>query len=289
MTVREATTEAVVTLEAAGVSARDAQVLLGHVLQRERAWVLAHADDAISLEELETLRALTARRATREPLQYILGVQEFYGMEFAVTPAVLIPRPETELLVEAVELWATQRNSARTLQIVDVGTGSGAIAVTLATHVAGVRLTAVDISPRALEVAKANARTHSADRRIDFLENDLLTGMNEGIFDCVVSNPPYVPQLDLPTMQPEVTDHEPHLALFAGDDGLAVYRRLIPQAAHVLPHGGLLAMEFGFGQREAIAELLKEWSEVRFLDDLAGIPRHVLAVRPRSMSEASQL
>ncbi|MFC6645910.1 peptide chain release factor N(5)-glutamine methyltransferase [Granulicella cerasi] len=255
-------------------------MLAQHVLGRDRAWMLAHGDDALDEGFAEQMQTLTQRRALREPLQYIVGEQEFYGLRFAVTPAVLIPRPETELLVEAVELWAAETADARELQIVDVGTGSGAIAIALATHVAAVKITAVDISVAALEVATSNALAHTCGDRVRFVQNDLLAGFAAESFHCVVSNPPYVPAIDAPTMQREVVEHEPHSALFAGDDGLEIYRRLIPQAHQVLRRGGLLAMEFGYGQSEALAELLQGWHDVRFINDLAGIPRHVLATKP---------
>lgn len=274
MTVREAVTEA-----AARIARRDAEVLLGFVSGRERSWLLAHGEDQVEAEAAERFGALVERRAAGEPVQYLTGVQEFYGLTLKVTPAVLIPRPETELLVEQVELWATQFHDGRLLEIADVGTGSGAIAIALGTHLAGVHVMAVDVSWEALAVAEENARAHKCERRVEFFQNDLLTGVTAKAFDAIVSNPPYVPAGDAATMQREVVGHEPHGALFAGEDGLEVYRRLIPQARVALKPHGLLAMEFGFGQREALRELLAGWKDVRFVDDYAGIPRVVLAVR----------
>ncbi len=274
MTIREITNDA-----SQNIDPRDAQLLLGYILGRERAWMLAHPEEVVAVEAADQFRALVKRRQSSEPVQYLTGVQEFYGLALQVTPDVLIPRPETELLVEQVELWATQFHDGRLLEVADVGTGSGAIAIALATHVAGMRVTAVDISHAALSVAKENARRHGCYERTDFLENDLLTGMAAKTFDAVVSNPPYIPGGDLAGMQPEVARHEPHGALFAGVDGLDVYRRLIPQASNVLKPHGLLAMEFGFGQKESLAALLASWKNVRFLNDYAGIPRVVLAER----------
>ncbi len=263
-----------------GIVPRDARLLLVRILNTKATPVMAYPERELSVEQAAAFLALLKRRADGEPLQYILGEQEFYGLLLRVTPDVLIPRPETEHLVEAVELWATQFRDDRTLEIADIGTGSGAIAIALSTHVAGVRVLGIDLSPAALEVAKQNAHTHGCRDRIDFLQNDLLTGFAAHTLDAVVSNPPYIPAGDATTMQREVVEHEPHTALFAGAEGLELYRRLIPQAHHALKHSGLLAMEFGFGQRDALAGLLQEgWHNVRFLDDYAGIPRVVLAER----------
>jgi release factor glutamine methyltransferase len=275
MTIREAQSEA-----ARNIDARDAQRLLMHLLARDRAWLLAHGNDELYADTLLHFRSLVRRRAAREPLQYLTGTQEFYGLALRVTPAALIPRPETEGLVEAAQLWLSDRNTDRVLEVADVGTGSGAIAIAIATHVADVRVTAIDTSLPALELARENARTHQCESRIEFLQNDLLSGIAAHTFDAVISNPPYVPAGDSATMQPEVVAHEPQGALFAGDDGLDIYRRLIPQAHHALKPHGLLAMEFGFGQSGALAALLAEgWENVRFQDDLAGIPRIVHAER----------
>ena len=260
------------------IARRDAETLLAHVIGCERAWLLAHPESEVSADFAEHFASLAARRAAHEPLQYLTGTQEFYGLPFRVSPQTLIPRPETEHLVEAVLLWATQFHDERTLTIADVGTGSGAIAVALATHLAGVRIVATDLSPGALTLATENARAHGCEDRIEFMLGDLLSGVVEGTLDAVASNPPYVPSGDAATMQPEVVGHEPHTALFAGEDGLNVYRRLIPAAAHALRDGGLLAMEFGYGQREAMRQMLAGWDEVRFIDDHAGIPRVALAV-----------
>ncbi|MDE1155897.1 MAG: peptide chain release factor N(5)-glutamine methyltransferase [Acidobacteriaceae bacterium] len=276
MTVRELLQNA-----ATKIDARDASILLAHTMGgRDRAWMLAHGDDSLDETTQSAFDTLLERRVAGEPLQYLTGVQEFYGLKLHVTPAVLIPRPETELLVEQVELWATQFHDERTLEIADVGTGSGAIAIALATHVAGVNLSAVDISPAAIEVASENALRLGCARKVSFYELDLLTDVEAHRFDAIVSNPPYVPSGDAAEMQQEVVEHEPHTALFAGEDGLEIYRRLIPQARRVLKPHGLLAMEFGYGQKDALAEMLSGWKHVRFIEDYAGIPRHVLAQRP---------
>jgi release factor glutamine methyltransferase len=308
MTLRDALLEA-----STSIARRDAETLLAHILYRDRAWLLAHADDdadELSDADHTLLRALTTRRAAHEPLQYLTGTQEFFGLALHVTPAVLIPRPETEHLVEAVLAWARTQSesnppdaaSSRPLQIADVGTGSGAIALALAANLPHADITAIDLSPAALAVARHNADRLGLASRIHFLEADLLqpfTGNTHDSasldvrapqrtcslgWDAVVSNPPYVAQADAPTLAPEVRGHEPHLALFAGHDGLAVYRHLIPQAFNALRPGGLLALEIGFGQRDPLAHLLAHpdhpWHNVRFIDDYASIPRVVLATRP---------
>jgi len=273
MTLRDAIAEA-----SSRIARRDAEILLLHLLQRNRAWLFAHPDEALHEATHEQLRALTQRRAAHEPLQHLTGTQEFYGLALRVTHDTLIPRPETELLVEAVLHYA--RTQSANLRILDVGTGTGAIALALATHLPHADITACDISPAALEVARANAAQHNLSQRITFIESDLLAQIPaDQPFDIVVSNPPYVPLTDAPTLTPEVRDHEPPTALFAGPDGLDLYRRLIPSAHLALKPNGLLALELGFGQRDALRELLTGWRDIRFLDDYAAIPRVALARR----------
>jgi release factor glutamine methyltransferase len=274
MTLREAITSA-----AARIARRDAETLLAHVVGCDRAYLFAHPEAELTAEQRASFEALVARREAREPLQYLTRVQEFYGLPLRVTRDTLIPRPETELLVEAVLAWVDARAGA--LRVIDVGTGTGAIALALATHLPQARMTAVDISAAALDVARGNAASLRLTQRVRFLLSDLLKEVHaEQSFDIIVSNPPYIPNADAPTLESEVVDHEPHGALFAGMDGLDVYRRLIPQAHAALVPGGLLAMEFGFGQRESLNALLEaDWHDVRFLDDYAGIPRVVLAHR----------
>jgi len=211
-------------------------------------------------------------RIKGKPTQYITQHQEFYGRDFRVTKNVLIPRPETELLVEAV--LKLRPDSA---EVIDVGTGSGCIAVTLA--LAGQRsIIAVDVSSAALDVARQNAAVHDAD--VQFVEGDLLTSFADAAFDVVVSNPPYVPLQDAAGMQREVRDWEPSLALFAGSSGMNVYERLIPQARRALKSGGLLALEMGFGQAQALTSLVRDWHAVEVLPDLAGIPRVLVCKKP---------
>jgi release factor glutamine methyltransferase len=274
MTLREALTEASVSIER-----RDAETMLAHLLERDRAWLLAYPEAELTPTQLAQFCAMVSRRAAREPLQYITGVQEFFGLPLRVTPDTLIPRPETEHLVEAVIAWAaSQPPTISRLRILDVGTGSGAIAIALAKQLPDVEISASDISVAALAVARENAARQRA--RIHFVASDLLAAFAEHpLFDAVVANPPYVPDIDSAMLQAEVRDFEPRVALFGGMDGLDLYRRLIPQAHTALRPGGLLAMEFGFGQQEPLTELLEGWQDVRFEEDYAGIPRIALAQR----------
>jgi release factor glutamine methyltransferase len=261
---------------------RDAELLLLHILGLPRTALILDPNRPLTETEQKTYDRAIDRRAAGEPIQYITGSQEFYGLKLHVTSAVLIPRPETELLVEAV---LNRLPSGQPLRIADIGTGSGAISIALAVHRPAAQITTLDISSAALAVARENAATHQVADRIRFLESDLLSAVadsdsDEAPFDAIVSNPPYVPEADRATLHPQVRDHEPATALFAGPDGLDIYARLIPQAHAALSPGGLLALEFGHGQRDALAALLTNWKDVVFLDDLQQIPRVVLAHRP---------
>jgi release factor glutamine methyltransferase len=257
---------------------RDAELLLLHTLNLPRTALILDPNRPLTAAEQAAYDRAIGRRATGEPIQYITGEQEFYGLTLRVTSVVLIPRPETELLVEAV---LARLPSEQPLRIADIGTGSGAISIALAVHRPHAQITTLDISSAALDIARENAAAHQVADRIRFLESDLLSAVaGEPPFDAIVSNPPYVPETDRTSLHPQVRDHEPATALFAGPDGLDIYARLIPQAHAALSHGGLLALEFGHGQREALAALLKDWKDVVFLDDLQKIPRVVLAHHP---------
>lgn len=260
-------------------AARDAQLLLLHTLGIARTTLFTEPERLLSAAEQATYEAAIARRQAGEPIQYITGQQEFYGLMLKVSPAVLIPRPETELLVEAV--LARQRRDHE-VKIVDVGTGSGAIAIALAHKLPTARVTAVDLSLAALAVARENAETHGVAERVRFIASDLLAAVVGESFDAVVSNPPYVAEADRESLHRQVREYEPEMALFAGATGLDIYRRLIPQAWSGLQPGGLLAMEIGYGQREAITELLSAWDGIEFLNDLHAIPRTVLALKPKA-------
>jgi release factor glutamine methyltransferase len=259
---------------------RDAESLLLYLFKRNdaeknTAWLAAHWNNPTS--HGAEFRALIQRRLAGEPIQYITGETEFYGLPFHVTPDVLIPRPETEHMVEKVIQLAAAFLKPR---IVDIGAGSGAIAVTLAHHLPHVAITAIDVSSSALTIAQENAQRNGV--AIRFLQGDLLTPVAEEKFDIIVSNPPYVPESDRPNLSVEVRDHEPALALFAGADGLDIYRRLIPQAFARLVPGGFIALEIGFGQSQPITDLLSAsgFQSIEFVPDLQGIPRVAVAQHP---------
>ncbi|NBC73055.1 HemK family protein methyltransferase [Paenibacillus sacheonensis] len=364
MTIADACLKAAAMLQARGIAEprSNAELLLLHVLGLDRAQLLRDWRDPFPPQHYKRWRELLSRKAAGEPVQYLIGEQWFYGLPFAVTPAVLIPRPETELLVEAVleaadRLWpeasgaefaegtegaggTASRGAAEALgttaagtageqgddgpagaegageaasaaeigseplaaasaavpTVVDVGTGSGAIGVTLATLRPRWRVCASDLSPDALAVARTNAASHEAAARMTFVQGDLLgpfaqprpgsvDGAAGGVaglrIDVLVSNPPYIPAGDIAGLQPEVRDHEPRLALDGGDDGLTPYRRMAEQLSQLSALPRIVGFELGIGQAEAVADLLRgigAWREVRIIPDYAGIDRHVLAV-----------
>jgi release factor glutamine methyltransferase len=251
---------------------QDAEHLLRHLEGFSRAWIVANPDAELNASTWNSYCALLQRRFQGEPIQYITGEAEFLGLPFAVTRDVLIPRPETEHLVEEVLRLAQGIDH---LRIADIGTGSGAIAVALAHSLPQARITATDLSPQALAIAQGNAERNQVADRIAFLEGDLLTPLAGQTFQIIASNPPYIPLTDLDTLSVEVRDYEPHQALFAGRDGLDIYKRLIPDARQLLAPGGWLATEIGYGQQPAIEQLLREngYGEFHFLPDYQGIPR----------------
>jgi release factor glutamine methyltransferase len=258
---------------------RDAELLLLHTLQIPRVTLVAHPGQELTPDQRTHYANNITRRLHHEPIQYITGQQEFYGLLLNVTPAVLIPRPETEHLVEAVLKLLPAKNP---LKIADIGTGSGAIAIALATHLPQAEIIALDISTEALAVATTNAREQKVADRIKFLQSDLLAALEHeaATFDAIVSNPPYIPESDRTTLHPQVRDHEPATALFGGKTGLDIYRRIIPQAYNALKPNGLLALEIGYGQQDSIASLLQAWHNTSFANDLQQIPRVALAQRP---------
>lgn len=253
---------------------RDAEVLLAHLLECDQAALLTHPERLLSPAESDRLEGLLKRRLACEPMQYITGSQEFFGLLFEVTPDVLIPRPETEHLAEAALDHISREAKAR---ILDVGTGSGAIAVALANARPRSQVTAVELSPAALEVARRNAQRHGVLERMEFLQSDLLSAIGGADFDLVVSNPPYIAEGEV--LEPQVFNYEPHSALYAGPTGLEVYERLIPQAHTVLKPGGWLLLEIGFGQQPAVEGLLCGWRSVAVIHDLQGIPRVLQAMK----------
>jgi release factor glutamine methyltransferase len=283
MTLREALTEAAATIDR-----REAETLLAHLLFRDRPWLIAHSDTELSSTLHQTYRTYIARRAAKEPIQYLTGMQEFYGLNLRVTRDTLIPRPETELLVEAVLHWLAARPALRRPRLLDIGTGTGAIALALAANLPSANITATDLSAPALSIAEHNAGRLGLTHRVTFLQSNLLAApqlQSAPPFDVIVSNPPYVSLFEAATMPDEVLRHEPHTALFAGTDGLDIYRRLLPAAHAALKPEGLLALEFGYGQRETLRALFDKpangpWQDLTFLDDYAKIPRIALATRP---------
>jgi release factor glutamine methyltransferase len=268
-------------LEAAGLlpadAALDAEVLARHVLGWDRATLLAHAREPEPPEFPRRFEALLARRLDREPVAQIVGVREFWERDFEVTRDVLIPRPETEIIIEEALRFARERTCRHAL---DVGTGSGCLAVTIACELPDVRVTATDVSAAALAVARRNAQRHAVTERVTFLRSDVLEGV-EGAADLIVSNPPYVPEREAAHMQPEVVRYEPHQALFGGLTGLDVIQRLFVEAPRRLAPDGLLVVEFGFGQGESVSELAREtgWRVERIRNDLQGIPRTIVLSR----------
>jgi release factor glutamine methyltransferase len=273
MTLQTALQQGQKLLEDAGILAPrlTAEVLLAHAIGCPRSWLYAHSDEELKEVWWIHYGRYLHQRISGTPTQYITGTQEFFGRDFRVTPDVLIPRPETEHVIET----ALKYCAATAL---DIGTGSGAIAVTLALETEA-RVTATDISAAALKVAQSNSRRLAA--LVDFLQCDLGSALAGQTFDLVVSNPPYVPETDRATLQREVRDHEPSLALFAGADGLEVYRRLIPEAARLLNPGGRLILELGDTSLDPVRRMFDQsWRDIEIIPDLAQRPRILTAFRP---------
>lgn len=283
-----------------------AELLLMYTLGRDRAWIYSHPETPIEPADIEKYFALIARRAAGEPTQYLTGKQEFWGLEFEVNPSVLIPRPETEHVVEVAlkrlslrerEVNLRDAGEVQKLRIADVGTGSGCIAVALARELPDAEIVATDISKAALEVARRNAVRHQVTDRIELVHRDLLlalghqepathqhsplTNHHSHLFDLIASNPPYVARDDAASLAPEVREHEPAEALFAGPAGTEIYDRLIEQARTLLIPGGSLVLELGYNSSPHVRSLLENpaWRDVEITDDLAGIPRVIAAVR----------
>jgi len=287
-----------------------AEILLLHVLGRDRAWIYAHPEEVVRDEDAQRYFGLIARRAAGEPTQHLTGKQEFWGLEFEVTPEVLIPRPETEHVIEValdrlalreVRAGRPNKNDGAGLRIADIGTGSGCIAVALAKELPGADIKAIDISAAALDVARRNAARHGVADRIDFVEGNLLEELASsptlaqdaatlqrrtaasGLpwLDLIVSNPPYVGRREAETLAHEVREHEPELALYGGEEGYELYGELIRQAAQHLKRGGILVLELGHNSLPAVEPLLDSahWNNVGVTNDLAGIPRVIAAER----------
>ena len=276
-----------------------AELLLLHVLGRDRTWLYAHPEEHVSSADNERYFALIARRANGEPAQHLTGKQEFWGLEFEVTPDVLIPRPETEHVIEAAldrlavrELRAGRKLmlSGEGLQIADIGTGSGCIAIALAKELPAAAIYATDISKAALAVARRNANHHAVADRIRFIECNLLDALPDSplatrhsplLFDLIASNPPYIGRREAATLMREVRDHEPEIALYGGEEGYEFYANLVSQSAKHLKPSGILVLELGHNSLPAVQPLLDapSWTNVAVTNDLGGIPRVLAAER----------
>jgi release factor glutamine methyltransferase len=322
MDIRTALKEGMSRLRAASTPSHTlaAELLLMHTLGHDRAWMYAHVGEPLAPADSDNFFALIARRAAGEPTQYLTGKQEFWGLEFEVTPAVLIPRPETEHVMEValarlgergIKIHMDTGTPREKLRVADVGTGSGCLAVALAWELPHADVYATDISVQALEVAQRNATRHKVANRIHFLQSDLLDATQqaksqavgarhavpavrapaapssipaESLFDGIVSNPPYISLAEATYLQREVRDHEPHQALFGGRTGVEIYGRLIEQARDLLRDRGILVLELGHDSAEYVRGIVDEqsgWTNVSITMDLAGIPRVLAAERAR--------
>ena len=265
---------------------RDAETLLLYLEKADRTFLYVHRNDATDEYRADAYFGLIDRRAAGEPLQYILGSQEFMGLNFAVNPSVLIPRQDTETLVELALKRVGEKK--RSLSILDMCCGSGAIAVSMAHFLPKAKITACDISPEALEVARGNAARNGLNGRIEFRESDLFfmtkrkkTVRIKDSFDMILSNPPYIPTQDIDTLQTEVRDHEPIKALDGGSDGLDFYRRIAEDAFGSLKKDGLMFLEIGCDQAEAVTSLLSGagyYSEIEVHKDLTGLDRVIILI-----------
>jgi release factor glutamine methyltransferase len=300
--VRAALQEAIARLRAAKVPSETlaAELLLMHALGRDRTWLYTHPEYRLDRSTADAYLRLVARRAAGEPTQYLTGKQEFWDLEFEVTPAVLIPRPETEHVIEValerlgkrgIKINMKTGTPSPTLRIADVGTGSGCLAVALAHELPHAEIVATDISAPALEVARRNAARHRVSGRIRFLQANLLESLlhesqikshEPQFFDLMVSNPPYVAGNEAAALPIEVRNHEPHAALFGGPTGIEIYAQLIQQAGELLYPGGILVLELGYGSADAVRKMFHvehRWANIGITNDLAGIPRVIAAER----------
>jgi release factor glutamine methyltransferase len=255
---------------------REANSLLAFALAKDKTFLIAHPEYQLSNDEETLFRSSLQRRASREPLQYITGRQEFYGLDFYVAPGVLIPRPETEIIVEnALEILREKENP----HFCEVGVGSGCISISILHEAKTAHAIGFDISETALRIARKNAEKHDVSARIDLQISDLFDAIGDEKFDLIVSNPPYISAEDFEDLQPEVNMHEPRDALTDGQNGLSVIEKIIVQSPKFLKSGGFLLMEIGFGQADAVIKLFSDkiWRAVEILPDLQDIPRTVRA------------
>lgn len=271
-------------LLAAGVDtgSLEASLLLGHATGTDRLGLITRTGDTLSAEQMREFDGLMARRLKREPLQYILGETEFMGLKFTVSPAVLVPRPDTETLVEAVLDLEETRNSPEPITVADIGTGSGAIAVSLAKSLPYLKVIGVDISPEAIAIAAGNAERLGVSEQVTFRLGDMLEAL-DGPVRYLISNPPYIADSEMAGLEPEVRDYEPHLALTPGADALHFYRLFAKEGARFVEPGGYMVLEVGAGQSRDVAALLEarpeEWEAPTFVEDLGRIERVVMARR----------
>ena len=299
--IRTALKQGMADLRAAEVSSHTlaAEVLLMHALGRDRAWMYSHHEEILDPATTQKYFQLIGRRAAGQPTQYLTGHQEFWGLDFEVTPAVLIPRPETEHVMEVALARLGERGlkihmdtglPREALQVADIGTGSGCLAVALAYELPHAEIVATDSSAAALEIARRNAARNRVAERIRFIEADLLAlpgneRTPEPVFDLIVSNPPYIADSDEASLQREVRDHEPHAALFAGPTGTEIYERLVAEARDQLRDRGILVLELGYNSAEPVRAMFDAtstaWTNVSIAMDLAGIPRILAAERAR--------
>lgn len=283
MKVSEALRKGIGILNAAKIEAPavDAGVMLCHVLQCDRTWLYSHPEGELDIPALERYSFLLSKRCAGMPVQYITGKQEFMGLSFQVDQSVLIPRPDTEILVEAV--IALGKRKRRPLKILEIGTGSGCIAVSIAYYLKNCFIMAADISEKALEVARMNALKYHVSGRIEYIRSNLFERIEMSGFDVVLSNPPYVRRSEIPGLQREVRDFEPGLALDGGEDGLDFYKAIIKKAPSYLNLQGSLAFEVGIHQARDVARLMKEgFRDIAVKKDLAGIERVVVGKTGRA-------
>lgn len=260
----------------------NAEILMTFTLGRDRSYLFAHPERELTPEEEYRFEEVVKQRESGCPTQYITGHQEFWGLDLMVSPAVLIPRPETEHVVEAVlELVQEHyREHHARIRIVDVGTGSGCIALALASELPEAEIHACDISDEALEMARVNAARLGLGSKVLMRKSDLLAVYDDDAFDFVVSNPPYVGESEADKVQAQVKDFEPKIAVFSGKEGMDIYRRLLPQSQTALRPGGWFVTEIGFSSEDKTKQLLRGWEDVRTTADLQGIPRVIAARRP---------
>ncbi len=282
MNIHDAIRQTAGKLAEAGVvePMREASSLLGYVLGRDRTFLIAHPEYVLSEREAAGLSNVTDRRAAREPFQYIVGKQEFYGLDMLVDPDVLIPRPETELLVER---GLDFLRSSKGKRFCEIGVGSGCVTVAILVNEPEATTAALDISEKAIAVARTNAERHGVADRATFLRSDVFSSFNANAsdLDLIVSNPPYISAAAMDGLQPEVRDHEPHAALSDNSDGLGIIRQIIRDSPQFLRRGGALMLEIGHGQEPEVRAMFDtaEWESANVYDDLAGIPRVITAIR----------